>query len=198
MKYYKLYHYSKNSSLHEIDPKYYGQGVSGDSELRRGRRGGNKSFYYTKDQPEACVRTGSHRYEIYLPETLKTLIYDEKTDQGDPALVEESWHRVKRDNPQGYPVYMLYDDFEALLQERGFKGFRSRNPSLSHVIALFCPLSTAKPSGNYTVHDYITDKVIEVVGRPVSPPASLALVFANKEAEESKEPVSSSCTLPGE
>lgn len=160
-KYYKLYHYSKNAALTSIDPAYYGTGVSSFSELKKGKRGGNKSFFYTRDEPEQLLSSGT-RYEIYLPYEWKVLIYDLGKDPLDFYGAAKRRVAARGENPE--VMYLVYDAIEELLKEAGYKGFCNTRASLTHVACLFYPLSTAKPLGLYTVYDFNTDKLIQDPG----------------------------------
>ena len=80
-KYIKIYHYSPRHlndavELTDIDPSHYGTGISKNSECKHGKKGLNKSFFYTIDDPQECIDSTYIRYEIYLPYEWKGKIYD--------------------------------------------------------------------------------------------------------------------------
>src|SRR5690349_15120443 len=90
-RYFKIYHYSKNNKpLEYIDPACYGTGVTGRSECKYGKQGLDKSYFYTKDEPENCVRSSAIRYEIYLPYEWKKKIYDIGFDCGPDSFFEKA------------------------------------------------------------------------------------------------------------
>lgn len=148
-KYIVIYHYSPNANLEIIDPAYYGSCATRGAECKRGKNGLDKSYYYTEDKPESCVRGNNTRYEIYLPDDWKMLIYNIGEDPEN--LVEQAKVELLQEKNFVYPQE-LKDRVELLIIGKGYKGFY--NPtftSLPHVLCLYYPLSTHKPEGEYTV-----------------------------------------------
>jgi hypothetical protein len=162
MRYYKIYHYSGVSDpLSVIDPDYCGTGVD-FKRWRKSKSGINKSFFYVKNDPEECTR---HRpcYEIYLPCEWKTLIYDIGTDalnlyaQACSDIEAECRAKYKRESYKAERDYK----FQQNIFDLGYKGLTNSYISMfTHVIALFYPLPTAKPDGEYVAYNW-NDVVLE-------------------------------------
>lgn len=150
--YIKIYHYSSAPDLREIDPAYYGEGVTRGAECKYGKAGLNKSYFYIEDRPEVVVASGARRYEIYMPAAWRKLIYDRTQDPLNlyQAVIDEVRLREGR-NPYQYE---LKDGVEAKIKEHGFVGWRVSASELPHVVVLFEKLSTKRPSGEYRAFDW--------------------------------------------
>lgn len=147
MKFIKLYHYSSSPNLEFVDPVFYGTGAARGSECKHGKTGLNKSYFYTENKPEPCVKS-LHLYEIYIPYEWKSLIYDRSIDP--LSLYETVKSEIKMREKREPYEYELKDSVEKRIFDLGFKGWRSSaSPQLSHAIILFEKVSTAKPSGHY-------------------------------------------------
>ena len=156
MKYFKIYHYSSpyNPRFEYIDPKYYGQGVTRGSECKYGKTGLNKSYFYTKDDPETCVSSNAIRYEIYLPYKWKEKIYD---IGGDGSLYKEAKRQLEE--AKNFPYIIITDAeiwqrLELLIKENGYIGWTNSLSQLPHVIVLFEKIATKKPAGEYIAYDW--------------------------------------------
>lgn len=151
--YLQVFHYSSEHNLDTIDPSFYGTSVLRTKE----REGGvNKTYFYTVDQPESCVASGfKKRYEVYIPNTWKNLIYDIGSDA--ESLYNKAYEYLKlqlmSEGREPYD-YQINDCVQSELKNLGYKGFTNSSSALPHVVALFDPVSTKKPVQYSIIYDW--------------------------------------------
>lgn len=150
--YYKIYHYSRESDLKNIDPHFFGSGVLYGA-FKRGAQGLNKSYYFidpAQQLPNPLDRP--YRYEVYLPCEWK--IYD--LDKDPEKFYDDVLDKIKKE--QLYPYdWLVAEKIEQLLLDKGYKG---RLHAQGIALALFHPLSTKKPKGPGKILDFATHNVL--------------------------------------
>lgn len=155
MNYIKLFHYSTYPNLTQIDPAYFGTGVTRGSECKQGKSGLDKSYFYIQDKPEVCVKS-KNRYELYMPADWVDLIYDIGTDS--LHLREYCIEQYRAKHHVDPYSHVLWEEMEKLIHQLGYKGWRnSQFTQLPHCLVLFHTLSTSVPhdlENSYLWDDY--------------------------------------------